>query len=265
MTEIAARNVSMVFGGVHAVQDVTFAAGPGRIVGIIGPNGSGKTTMVNICTGLYNPTSGRLMIDGAPVTARGPRRATRVSRLGVSRTFQHPLAFSDLTVLENVMVGAESRRSCGPVAAILGLRGGRTANRAARELSMECLEMVGMAGHRDLPVDRISPGSLHFLEIARAMAMRPGVLFLDEPAAGLNAAETVALGEIIRTVRDLGVGVVLIEHDVQFVVRTCDEIMVMNFGQQIAYGAPDVITNDPQVLEAYLGTTGRSGVGLAHD
>lgn len=265
MTEISAQNVRMVFGGVHAVKDVSFRAGPEKIIGIIGPNGSGKTTMVNVCTGLYQPTSGRVVIDGSTVTARGPRRATLVSRLGVSRTFQHPLAFSDLTVLENVMVGAESREFAGPAAAVLGLPKGRAATRVARELSMECLELVGMADHRDQPVDRISPGNLHFLEVARAMAMRPGILFLDEPAAGLNPAETAVLGEIITTIKGRGVGVVLIEHDVQFVVRTCDEIMVMNFGEQIAYGTPDVITNDPQVMEAYLGTTGRSGIGLAHD
>ncbi|WP_310961281.1 ABC transporter ATP-binding protein [Nocardioides terrisoli] len=265
MTLLRVDNVTKMFGGVRALHEVSFEAGAGEIVGIIGPNGSGKTTLVNTCTGVFSPTSGTLSVGGEPVTRRAPARMTELSKRGITRTFQHPVVFDGLTVLENVLVGAESTLRADGVFSLVGLPGGRRAHRRARELAEACVEEVGLEQFMHRQGNLLSPGLQHFLEIARALATQPRLVFLDEPAAGLNERETDQLSAVLRAVAARGVGLAVIEHDVRFVLDLSARVVVLNFGQLIAEGLPDTIASDRLVLDAYLGTSGRSGIGIAED
>jgi ABC-type branched-subunit amino acid transport system ATPase component len=265
MTILEASAVAKTFGGVRALDGVDFQASSGEIVGIIGPNGSGKTTLVNTCTGVFRPTAGTVSVDGHPITRRGPSRMTIVARRGITRTFQDPVVFEGLTVVENVMVGAESAMPCNPLLSLLGLPGGPGADRAARALAAECIAMVGLGQLANRQATTLSPGFQHFLEIARALATQPRIIFLDEPAAGLNDSETDQLAHLLGVIAARGIGIVVIEHNVPFVLNVCERVVVLNFGQLIAEGTPQTVVKDPRVLDAYLGTSGRTGIGIAHN
>ena len=229
------EEVSVHFGGVRALDSVTFDVAAGEVTGLIGPNGAGKTTIFNVITGLQRPDRGRVRLDGVDVTGRSARwRARR----GLGRTFQRLEVFGSLTVADNVLVAVENR----------GHRG-----RDARRRAAELLERVGIAGEATTQADVLPTGLARLLELARALACDPRTLLLDEPSSGLDSAESGALSDLIGDLADDGLAVLLVEHDVEMVMRLCRTIHVLDFGRVIASGAPDLVRADPAVQAAYLG------------
>jgi len=243
--------VTCRFGGVTAVNAVSFAVSQGELFGIIGPNGAGKTTLFNIVTGLTAPSEGRLRYRGEDITGLPPYR---IAGRGVARTFQNVRLFGDLSALENVMIARHVRTRSGLVSGVLGLGGARKEERATRERAAALLALVGLDDRPEERARNFSYGDQRRLEIARALALEPELLLLDEPAAGMNPGEKRALSDLIRTVRtQLGLTILLIEHHVPLVMDLCDRIAVLNFGQLIALGAPAEVRTSPAVIEAYLG------------
>ncbi|MEP9380867.1 ABC transporter ATP-binding protein [Nocardioides sp. KR10-350] len=243
-------DVTLKFGGVTALDGVSFEIRQGEILGLIGPNGAGKTTCFNVMTGVYQPTSGKALFDGEPLA--GLKRH-RITRRGIARTFQNIRLFNSMTALENVMVGADARSNVGLLSALFRTPRYRTQETAAREAAKELLDFVGIGDRGDELAANLSYGDQRRLEIARAMATRPKLLCLDEPAAGFNPAEKARLMELIRKVRDQGYTVLLIEHDMRLVMGVTDRIVVLEFGRKIAEGAPAEIRDNPAVIAAYLG------------
>lgn len=255
MRILEAQGVSRIFGGVVAVNNVDFNVEKGLVNGLIGPNGAGKTTLFNQITGMDKPTSGKIIFDGKDITGLS---AWKISRLGVARTFQNIRLYGDLTVIENVMMGLHFKVGADPFKGrfVQAVKSYFNAGRENRELyarALEWLEFFELDGLRDEEAHNLPYGNQRELEIARALAADPKVLFLDEPAAGMNPAETAHLMHIIERIRDKGVTVVLIEHDMKLVMNICDNITVLSFGQKIAEGTPEEIRSNPQVIEAYLG------------
>jgi branched-chain amino acid transport system ATP-binding protein len=250
MALLDVREIGVSFGGVRALEGVSFAVHDGEIFSIIGPNGAGKTTLYNVIGGVYMPDHGEVIFSGERIDKlRPPERAQR----GIQRTFQNLQILNSMTVIENVMVGSHLRQQTGFLAGLLGLPAVRRETREAERESLDLLGALGLEGVRDQVAGTLSYGLQKRLEIARALAARPKVLLLDEPAAGLNSKETAEIGEVIRKIAREQVTVVLVEHDMQLVMGISDRILVLNFGRMLASGTAQQVASDPRVIEAYLG------------
>ena len=238
------------FGGLHAVENVSFGVGKGTIKAVIGPNGAGKTTLFNLITGALAATSGRVFFNGRPIQGRRPHQ---IAACGIARTYQNIKLFHDMTALENVMVGRHLRSRAGFVASMLNLPWTWQEEKDIRAKSMELLELLEIADYADVEATSLAFGQQRAVEFARALALEPSLLLLDEPAAGLNIHETAEIGRLIARIRDLGITVLLVEHDMSLVMDISDEIVVLSFGQKIAEDVPTAIQNHPEVIKVYLG------------
>ncbi len=244
------EGVSVKFGGLTALDDVSFEIRRGEILGLIGPNGAGKTTAFNAMTGVYRPSSGRVVFDGRPLVRV---KRNEITRLGIARTFQNIRLFSDMTALENVVVGTDARHRTSVPGAIFRSARHRREERDAIDRGMALLEFVGIGARATHQARNLPYGDQRRLEIARALATEPKLLCLDEPAAGFNPAEKEDLQALVRKIRDDGFTVLLIEHDMRLVMGVTDRIVVLEFGRKIAEGVPAEIRENPAVIAAYLG------------
>ena len=244
------QGVNKRFGGLQALTDVGVRILRGQIVGLIGPNGAGKTTFFNVITGLYQPDSGTFELAGKPYSPSAPHE---VAKAGIARTFQNIRLFGEMTALENVMVGRHVRTRQGVFGAIFRHRAAREEEAAIRRRAQELLDFVGIGEYAQRTAKYLSYGDQRRLEIARALATDPQLLALDEPAAGMNATEKLALRELLVKIRNEGKTVLLIEHDVKLMMGLCDRITVLEYGKQIAEGLPAEIQKNEAVIKAYLG------------
>ncbi len=244
------KDLAVSFGGIKAVNGLTFSVHEGEIVSVIGPNGAGKTSAFNCISGFYRPNQGSVTFDGNPITRNKP---SRITQLGMARTFQNVRLFKEMTVLENVKTGMHTRLKQNVFDAMLHTPRYRRSEAQCTEDARGWLDFVGFRADDELLVTQLPYGEQRRVEIARALATQPKLLLLDEPAAGLNHNEKQELMALIRKIRDLGVGIVLIEHDMGLVMEISERIVVLNYGKEIADGTPEQIKNDPAVIAAYLG------------
>jgi branched-chain amino acid transport system ATP-binding protein len=251
MSLLELQGLGIEFGGLRAVHDVSFAMNAGEIVSVIGPNGAGKTTLFNMISGVYLPGSGKVMLEGQDVTGMEPHL---LARRGLSRTFQNLQIFQQMTVLDNAIAGYHLQESGSVVADLLNLPSSRHRAQAAREGATALLARVGLSRAAEQEAGNLSYGALKRLEIARALALSPRVLLLDEPAAGCNAVETEEIDALIAEVAAEGVAILLVEHDMKMVMRISKHIVVLDHGEKIAEGDPATVSQNPAVIAAYLGT-----------
>ncbi len=244
------NNLVVKFGGVTALNEVNLHVNEGEVAALIGPNGAGKTTVFNIVTGYYTPASGDVLLDGESVVGLRPYK---IARKGLGRTFQNIRLFGDMTAAENVATAADALNKSGLVGSLFGVPRSRRDEKASMEKALELLTFMGLEHRAHQMAKNLPYGDQRRLEIARALALNPKVLLLDEPAAGFNPQEKVELGELILKIRDKGYAVLLIEHDMSLVMKISDRIAVLDFGQKIAEGTPEEIQNNQRVIDAYLG------------
>ena len=251
MSLLSLQHLVKSFGGLIAVHDVNFEVQRGSIVGLIGPNGAGKTTIFNVITGNYRPDSGRVIFDGKDITGRGIHE---IVGMGIARTFQNIRLFQDMSALENVLSGCHCRMKSGLFSSMFHTPGQRREEKEAVERAMRELAFVGLDAQYRTMAGSLPYGKQRLLEIARALATVPKFLILDEPAGGMNDQETAELIQLIRAIRDQGITILLIEHDMNLVMCVCDNLVVLEYGALLAEGTPTEIKSNPKVIEAYLGT-----------
>ena len=250
MALLDVTQLSIHFGGVKAVQEVSFSIDPGIVYSVIGPNGAGKTTLFNLITGVYKPTSGEIRLDGESIAGKSP---DELARRGVARTFQNLQICMNMSAVENVMVGAHLRLDRNLIKAALRLPSITRRDAELRAEASDLMRFVGLEQYLEARADSMPYGALKRLEIARALAMKPRVIFLDEPAAGLNPKETIEVDHLVRKVADSGITVVLVEHDMKMVMNLSDRILVLDYGKKLAEGTGEEIRRNPDVIAAYLG------------
>ena len=244
------EHITIKFGGLVAVNDLSIHIQKGHIFGLIGPNGAGKTTAFNIITGVYAPTSGKVIFNGEEIQGARP---SMITAKGIARTYQNINLFKNMSVLDNVMIGTHSRTSANLLSNILNTKSKRMEEQSARSRCLELLDFLGLKERAEFKASSLSYGEQRKLEIARAMAVEPKLLLLDEPAAGMNLTEKDELAETIRRIRGLGITILLVEHNMKLVMNVCEDICVLNYGSKLALGTPREIQSDPLVISAYLG------------
>jgi branched-chain amino acid transport system ATP-binding protein len=250
MPLLEVKNLNRRFGGLHAVNDVTFGVDAGMIKGLIGPNGAGKTTLFNLISGVIKPDSGTVLLNGSAIHDLTPHA---IAQRGIMRTFQNIKLFGAMSVLDNVMVGRHIRSRANIAAGMFGLPSAAREEKKIRSNALEMLDLLGIRHLADAEAGGLAFGQQRHVELARALAGEPTLLLLDEPAAGLNMQETSRLGDTIRRIRGLGVTILLVEHDMSLVMNVSDEINVLSFGRMIAEGKPGDIQKNPEVVRVYLG------------
>ncbi len=251
MALLEVKNLGIVFGGLHAVEDFNLSLEKGSLYGLIGPNGAGKTTVFNMLTGVYKPTTGTFLLDGKKLTGKSP---VEISKAGIARTFQNIRLFKNLSAIDNVKLGLHNQMKYSTFEAIFRLPRYFTTEKKMNEKAMELLKVFSLDDEWDTLADNLPYGKQRKLEIARALATNPKLLLLDEPAAGMNPSETQDLMDTIRFVRDkFDMTILLIEHDMKLVSGICEEVTVLNFGTELAKGKTSDVLNNPEVITAYLG------------
>lgn len=247
---IEVRHLSKAFGGVHAIEDLSFDVGPSTVLAIVGPNGAGKTTLINLLTGNYVADAGTIDMFGARVTGRPPEQ---LARLGLSRTFQNLQVCMNMSVIDNVLIGAHLKMNDSLLAGILQTASLREREAHWRAQARQLLNFVGLGAFADAMAAQLSYGSLKRLEIARALIGEPRLVLMDEPAAGLNLSEKTEIADLIKSVSARGVSIVLVEHDMKLVMGVSQKLLVLNHGRRLAFGTTNEVRHDPAVIEAYLG------------
>ena len=251
MALLEVKGLGIVFGGLHAVENFSLTLEKGSLYGLIGPNGAGKTTIFNLLTGVYKPTTGNFFLDGEKLNGKSP---VEINKAGIARTFQNIRLFKNLSVLDNVKLGLHNQIKYSTIEGIFRLPRYFSAEKKMNNKAMELLKVFGLENEADTLADNLPYGKQRMLEIARALATNPKLLLLDEPAAGMNPSETQELMDTIRFVRDeFDMTILLIEHDMKLVSGICEEVTVLNFGEELAQGKTSEVLNNPEVIKAYLG------------